>query len=242
VAEWEDVPVGEEAPDVWTDVPDVEAPVQAESQPLPTPLEAAGQTALSGLQNVGEGAMLSFRDEAEAALSGTWDDRPYEARLRDIEERRRTANINNPYQTAQQMSGSMLTGAVTGRAFTPNSIMGTAALTGLEGGVMGAGGSQATLESDPSQFLTDTVMNAAIGGASGLALGGLANVAYRAMNRAMKPASQRILGWIKGDADNVRLTTHERNLQTAKEMEIPTTAPERLDNPTLMKKQARFES
>lgn len=231
MAEWEDIPTDE-----WEGVP-TDADTQVQRTPE-TPIESAMGAAYNQLQNVGEGAMLGFRDEAEAALSGAWDNRPYDERLRDIEERRRILNINNPYKTAATLSGGLLTGALTGQLFSPSSVVGAASTGLLEGGLTGAGMSEGTLSSDPAQLFTDTAAGGVIGAGAVLGLGGLANVSYR----AMKPASQRILGWIKGDAENVRLTTHERNLRTAKEMGIPTTAPERMASDTLMKKQARYES
>lgn len=209
-----------------------EAPVP--SDPLGAALDVAG----SQMQNVAEGAMLGWRDEAEALLTSQMQDVPYNEALARIEARRAEANIGNEYEMAAKLAGGLFTGAATGMAVAPSTVVGTAALGGLEGAIAGAGLSEGTLADDPTRLATDALIGGAIGGVAGPVIGAMSNLAYR----GLRPMSQRVAGWIRGTADDARMTTHQRNLQTARELEIPTTAPERLGDDALMAKQARYES
>jgi hypothetical protein len=224
MSEWEDVG--------WEDVPD-------EQRRAPqTPLEGALGTASTQLQNVGEGLTMGFRDEAEALVNGMWDERPYTVRLKDIEARRAQENVGNPWELPAKIAGGLGTGALGAAAIAPTTLLGTAGVLAGEGMIAGAGTSPGTLAEDPQQVAESAALGGATGLALGAALGTTANLAYKALS----PTAQRVAGWIRGRGEQARQTTHERNLQTARELDVPTTAPERLADESLMMKQARYES
>ena len=115
-----------------------------------------------------------------------------------IEARRAEANVGNDYEMAAKLAGGLFTGAVTGKAVNPSTIVGTAALGTGEGLIAGAGLSEGTISDDPTKVATDALIGGVIGGVAGPLIGATANMAYR----GLKPMAQRVAGWIKGTADD----------------------------------------
>ena len=219
-------------------IPEGYEAVEPETRTPSTPLESALSVAGNQAQNVAEGAMLGWRDEAEALLSSQVSGQPYNEELARIEARRAESNIGNDYELAANIAGGGFTGALSGKVVNPSTIVGTGAIGLAEGLIAGAGLSEGSLSDDPTQLATDALIGGAVGAVAGPAVGALANAGFR----ALKPMSQRIAGWIKGTADDVRKTTHQRNLETAKEFDIATTYPERSAEDALMAKQARYQT
>ena len=126
----------------------------------------------AGLRGIKQGATLDFGDEIEAGLRSAFSDRKYTEIRDEIRAKDRAAQEAHPWGFGLgQVLGGVATSAVTGGvggAAAKLGAKGVVALAGAEGALAGAGASEADLTKGD---VGGVVKDAAVGGATGAALG-----------------------------------------------------------------------
>lgn len=132
-----------------------------------------------------QGATLGWADEAEAAIRSAVGGGDYESIRDEVRTKIRNYKQDNPSATGYEIAGALIPAIGAALAYPVSGLAGIAGVSALEGGVMGAGYSEAnTGQGLAGDIATGTGIGAIAGPATAVALKGMGSTASKLINVA----------------------------------------------------------